>query len=287
MRRRDDRSTAAANAVKSATADPDVSPLRLRRRDDRSTAAANADPDVSPLRLRRRQSPEQPSAAKGDDDAQHEQPAVLLSGAAVPLFGPFRQAPRLGALVPRPGALAVADGIAHGGAWVAGAWVAGGSTTACFRRYRREPAEARKNIGPEPRSPTSAIMNSERSKTSPAPGAHCILGGDDDLTRGLSQTPSSSSVVWESARDSGKTVAPGLVFGLQGPQLGHGVSPSLRPDGLAGDCWEGFTLTPVGRDGSDIHNHPRFYLDTSPGNGVSSRHSSQGRERGCLTFTRQ
>ena len=32
-----------------------------------------------------------PSAAKGDDDAPHEQPAVLLSGAAVPLFGPFRQ----------------------------------------------------------------------------------------------------------------------------------------------------------------------------------------------------
>ena len=73
----DSRSTAAANAVTSATADHDVSPLRLRRR----------------------QSPEQPAGDGGDDggddagrdDVSHEPPAVSLVGPAVSLVGLFRK----------------------------------------------------------------------------------------------------------------------------------------------------------------------------------------------------
>ena len=44
-----------------------------------------------------------------------------------------------------------------------------------------------------------------------------------------SQTPSRSSAVLESARELGQLVAPSLVLGLQGPELGQGRGPPLRP----------------------------------------------------------
>ena len=47
-------------------------------------------------------------------------------------------------------------------------------------------------------------------------------------SRATSQTPSSSSAVLESARDSGRLVAPGLVLGLQGAELADGVGPPFR-----------------------------------------------------------
>ena len=54
-------------------------------------------------------------------------------------------------------------------------------------------------------------------------------------SRATSQTPSRSSAVRESARDSGRLVAPGLVFGLQGAELADGVGPTASA--AAGGPW--------------------------------------------------
>ena len=45
----------------------------------------------------------------------------------------------------------------------------------------------------------------------------------------IAHTPSSSSAVRESARDSGQLVAPSLVLALQGPEFGEGGGPPGRP----------------------------------------------------------
>ena len=57
-----------------------------------------------------------------------------------------------------------------------------------------------------------------------------------------SQTPSRSSAVRDSPRDSGQSVAPRLVFGLQGAQLLDGRGPPLGPGAASADDRDGREL---------------------------------------------
>ena len=61
-----------------------------------------------------------------------------------------------------------------------------------------------------------------------SPGRNLAAARQSRAARSTLQTSSSSTAVGESASESGKSVAPSLVFGLEGPQLVEGRGPPRR-----------------------------------------------------------